>query len=227
MRPFVQINVAMSADGKIATAARERPRFASARDLERLMHLRAEADALLIGAETLRASDPPTQVTGESARAARRARGVPESLLVITVTKSARLPPTLRFFTEPNGAGRIVATTRSASADLIASLPATSEVWAVGEENVDLDALLERLHARGVRRLLCEGGGELNAALLAAGLVDEVYLTLVPVLLTGASAPTPFGGPGFVLAERRRLDLLDWEHHQGELYLRYRVRGGR
>lgn len=227
MRPFVQINVAMSADGKIATVARERPRFASAKDLERLMHLRAEADALLIGAETLRTSDPPTQVTSESARAARRTRGVPEALLVVTVTRSARLPPTLRFFTEPNDAGRIVATTRSASADLLAALPATSEVWTLGEENVDLEALLNRLYARGVRRLLCEGGGELNAALLAAGLVDEVYVTLVPVLLAGSHAPTPFGGAGFVLAERRRLDLLDWEHHQGELYLRYRVRGGR
>lgn len=227
MRPFVQINVAMSADGKIATASRERPRFASARDLERLMHLRAQADGLLIGAETLRSSDPPTQLTSESARAERLARGAPASLLVITVTRSARLPQTLRFFTEPQDAGRIVATTRRAPAERVAALPPSVETWTLGDESVDLEALLDRLFARGVRRLLCEGGSELNAALLAAGLVDEVYVTLVPVLLTGANAPSPFGGPGFVLAERRRLDLLDWEHHQGELYLRYRVRGGR
>jgi len=221
-RPFVYVNMAMTADGKITSAGREYPRFTSDHDRETMDRLRAEADAVLLGAGTARADDPPLHVRAEAMREHRRALGKPEELLRVLVSASLDVNPDSRFFAEGRGAA-VVATVEEAPADRVEALAGRAEVWRLGHRRVDLPALLERLHRRGVARLLVEGGGELNWAFLEQDLIDELYVTVAPCLLGGRDAPTLLEGPGLRMASRRRLRLADLRRHGDEVYLRWVV----
>ena len=223
-RPFVTMNMAMTADGKITSVRREEPRFTSRLDKKTMDKYRAEADAVLVGAGTLRADNPPLHVRDPEMQAYRASLGKPPGLLNVVVSASARMDPKGRFFTEPEAAGRIVATVERASASRREALAAVAEVWVLGEERVDLRELLRRLKARGVERLLVEGGGDLNWSFIRDDLLDELYVTLAPALLGGYSAPTICDGEGLAMADRRRLTLLHSEVVDGEIYCRYGVK---
>lgn len=220
-RPFVFVNMAMSADGKITTAAREYPKMTSRRDRDTMDRLRAEADAVLIGAGTLRADNPHLHVRSEAMQEHRRKTGAESGLLKVVVTGSGNVDPDSRSLADPDEGGIVVATTDGATTE---ALEPRAEIWRLGQERVDLTALVERLAERGVERLLVEGGGEINFQMLELELIDEIYLTLAPTVLGGRDAPTPFDGEGFSMARQRRLELLDCERHEDELYLRYAVR---
>jgi 2,5-diamino-6-(ribosylamino)-4(3H)-pyrimidinone 5'-phosphate reductase len=222
-RPFVYMNMAMTADGKITSAAREYPRFTSPRDRRTMDRLRAEADAVLVGAGTLRADDPPLHVRDPEMLAYRRSLGRPDGLLNIVVTASADLDPASRFFRTDSAAGRIVATVEDVAPERAARLEEVAEVWRLGRGLVDLRELLRRLHARGVKRLLVEGGGELNWGFVRDDLLDELYVTVAPVLLGGADAPTLLEGEGLSMAAQRKLALTGMERHGDEIYCRYTV----
>ncbi len=220
-RPFISINMAMTADGKITSALREEPRFASRYDKKIMDRLRAEADAVLVGAGTLRADDPPLHVRDPEMIAYRRSLGKPGGLVNVLVTASAAIDPRSRFFSDTNAADRIVATVEDAPADRIDGLRAIAEVWTVGRGSVDLPELLTRLKSRGIERLLVEGGGELNWGFVRDELVDELYVTIAPAILGGREAPTLCEGEGLAMAERRRLRLVSTEIVDGEIFCRY------
>jgi 2,5-diamino-6-(ribosylamino)-4(3H)-pyrimidinone 5'-phosphate reductase len=223
-RPFVYVNMAATADGKITSAAREYPRFASAADRARMDRLRAEADAIAVGAGTLRADDPLLHVRDPASRRYRRdVLGKPAGLLRVLVTASVRIPPGSRFFDDPDGGPCIVATVEDAPQAALEPLTGRAEVWRLGRGAVDLPALLVRLRDRGVERLLVEGGGELNWVFVQAGLVDELYLTIAPALLGGRDAPTLLEGDGLRMEARVRLRLLALEREGDELFCRYAV----
>ncbi len=103
---------------------------------------------------------------------------------------------------------------------------AGAEIKICGRREIDFSAALSWLGARwGVKGLLCEGGGELNGALLRAGLVDEIYVTLCPVIFGGRQAPTLADGKGFeTLAEATRLQMKSLKRIGNELFLVYRVK---
>jgi 2,5-diamino-6-(ribosylamino)-4(3H)-pyrimidinone 5'-phosphate reductase len=220
-RPFVSINMAMTVDGKITSAAREYPTFTSPHDRRNMDRLRAEADVLVVGAGTVRADDPPLHVRDPALRAYRRSLGKGEGLDRVLVTASARLDPGSRFLDDAGGGARIVATVERAPGLEVQALERRAEVWRLGVERVDLGALLARLHERGARRVLVEGGAELNWALIREDLVDELYVTIAPALLGGRDAPTIVGGEGFAMAARRPLRLLDLRREGDELYCRF------
>jgi 2,5-diamino-6-(ribosylamino)-4(3H)-pyrimidinone 5'-phosphate reductase len=223
-RPFVTMNMAMTADGKITSVKREEPRFTSRRDKRTMDKYRAEADAVLVGAGTLRADDPPLHLRDPEMKAYRASLGKPEGLLNVVVTASARLDPAGRFFTGTHAAGRVVATVERADPARRAALAKVAEVWVLGEERVDLRELLSRLkEEHGVERLLVEGGGDLNWGFVENDLLDELYVTLAPSILGGKDAPTICDGPGLLMAERRKLTLLDAEIVEGEIFCRYGV----
>jgi len=221
-RPLVCVNMAMTADGKITSASREYPTFTSAHDRRTMDRLRAEADAVLVGAGTLRADDPQLQVREPEMRAYRRRLGKREGLIQVVVTASLELDLSARFFQE-RAAARIVATVEEAPEDRVRRLEAAAEVWKVGRGRIDLPELLARLRRRGVERLLVEGGGELNWAFASAGLLDEIYVTVAPCLLGGRDAPTLLEGPGLAMAARVRLRLADLRREGDEIYCRYEV----
>lgn len=220
-RPFVCINMAMTADGKITSARREEPAFSSRLDKKTMDRLRAEADAILVGAGTLRADNPPLNVRDPEMKAHRRSLGKPEGLVNVVVTASARVDPDSRFFTGGGAAGPIVATVEDAPADRLARLAQVAEVWTVGRGRVALPELLTRLRTRGIERLLVEGGGELNWGFVKDDLFDELYVTIVPALLGGRDAPTLCEGEGFDMADQRRLRLISADVVEGEIFCRY------
>jgi len=214
--------MASTVDGKITSAKREYPRFTSTHDRETMDRLRAEADAILVGAGTARADNPPLHVRTDEMRAYRRSLGKPESLDRVLVSASLDIEPDSRFF-EDDGGARIVATVEDAPGDRLAALETRAEVWRLGLGRVDLPELLRRLEDRGVRRLLVEGGGELNWAFLEQDLIDELYVTIAPRLLGGRDAPTLLEGRGLDMAGQRRLKLIDVRREQDELYCHWAI----
>ena len=222
-RPFVYINMAMTVDGKITSANREYPRFASPRDRVHMDRLRADADALMVAAGTVRADNPAFHVRTESIQKEREATGKPEAPHRILVSASADIPADSRFFDDSHGGKSILVTTEeTASADLERFM-GRAEVWRLGNHTVDLPATLTRLRSIGVHRLLVEGGGELNWSLLELDLVDELHVTIVPALLGGSNAPTLLGGIGWPMKQQRRLHLLQLDNENGELFCRYSI----
>lgn len=222
-RPFVCMNMAMTADGKITSATREYPTFTSRHDQKTMDRFRAEADAILIGAGTLRADDPPLRVRDSEMLEYRRSLNKPDGLLNVVVSGSLDLDPGCRFFRDDRAAGRIVATVEEAPEALVSGLTEVAEVWRVGSGSVDLRELLRRLRVRGVERLLVEGGGELNWGIVREDLLDELYVTVAPSLLGGREAPTLLEGDGFPMDDRRRLRLVEVERHGDEIYCRFAV----
>lgn len=220
-RPFVFVNMAATVDGKITSAAREYPRFASARDRRRMDFRRAEADALLVGAGTLRADDPPLWLRDPEARRHRTSLGRPPELTRIVVTGSGDLPANSRFFDEGQAGQQLVVVPEELPESRLSSLGAAASVWRCGRQRVDLPALLIRLKRHGVERLLVEGGGNLNWQFLEQDLLDELYVTVAPALLGGREAPTIVEGRGLPMAAQRRLRLLDVERLDDELFCRW------
>lgn len=221
-RCFISLNMAMTADGKTTSAAREYPRFTSEADRANMDRVRAEADAVLIGAGTLRADDPPLGLSDRELRRQRQSLGK-SPLCSVVVTRDLDLDPAARFFTAAPGRC-IVATVRKTSDRHLAEISERAEVWRLGEETVDLPALVARLYGEGIERLLVEGGAELNWSFLAADLLDEIHLTVAPALLGGRRAPSVIGGAGLTMAEQRRLELLAVRQVGDEIFCRYRVR---
>jgi 2,5-diamino-6-(ribosylamino)-4(3H)-pyrimidinone 5'-phosphate reductase len=226
-RPFVLVNMAMTADGKIATANRAVSSIGSARDHEQLLALRATADAVMAGARTVDLNPINLGPGPARYRRRRRGRGLREYNLRVVVSGRGSVRSAARIFSWERGRGRrcsplLVVTTRRAGRTRVRRLQALAdEVKEFGRAEVNFKAALRWLRERwGVNRLLCEGGGELNDALFRADLVDELHLTLCPKIFGGRRAPTIAEGKGFArLAAARRFKLESARRLGDELFL--------
>jgi 5-amino-6-(5-phosphoribosylamino)uracil reductase len=223
-RPRVLVNFASSVDGKINPAPGLRQgKFMMSRhreDFRRMLALRAEADAILIGATNLRADNPDLAVPADE-RAARRARGAPEPARIVVTTAGDGITPDRRMFDPALGGPAIVLHAPAMPAETRTRLGGVAELVQFSGDRVAIPDVLTWLAGRGVRTLLCEGGGALVAQLFAARAVDALYLTLVPRILGGAHAPTLAAGPGFAPDEIPDPTLASMERVGDELYLRY------
>jgi len=194
-RPYVLLSVATSVDGYIDDISPGRLLLSNAADLDRVDQVRAESDAVVIGASTVRADDPRMIVKSERRRAERLARALPEYPLKVTVTRSGVLGSGLRWF--HHGGEKIVYTVDGAAETLTEQLDGLAEVVPLGPE-IDFKALLDDLSARGVGQLVVEGGEQIHTAFLSQDLVDEIQLAVAP-LLVGAGprflAPTRYPWP--------------------------------
>jgi riboflavin-specific deaminase-like protein len=219
-RPRCFLNVAISLDGKIASAARENPDFPSPADRRRMDEIRARADAILVGAGTLRASDHPLTVRSPRLRRARLAAGRPEQPLNILLSAGLRIPLRGRFFRAP-GVRRLVVTCGAAPRSRLREVQGRALVWEIGRERVDLGLLLRILRGLGYRELLLEGGGRTNFAFFERGWVDEVFLTVCPVIIGGENSPTPVDGAGFRPGAFRKYRLRSVRRTGSEIFLHY------
>ena len=223
-RPRVLVNFASSVDGKINPAPGLRQgKFMMSRgreDFRRMVALRAEADAILIGASNLRADNPDLAIPADE-RAARRARGAPEPARIVVTTTAEGITPDQRMFDPALGGPSIVLHAPSMPAEIRTRLATVAELVQFAGERVAMGDVLTWLAGRGFRTLLCEGGGALVAQLFAARAVDTLHLTLVPRVLGGARAPTLAGGPGFAPDQIPDPKLASLERVGDELYLRY------
>ena len=218
--PFVFVNMAMTADGKIATANRAVHSFGSARDLEHLYELRATSDAVLCGARTVEISQTILGNGGEKFRRLRLKTGLAEYPLRVIVSGGGSIDSGAEIF-KKRFSPIIVLTTKRAPAKKLAQLrELTDEVKICGERDVNFRTALRWLREKwGVRRLLCEGGGELNDALFRAGLVDEINLTICPKIFGGRTAPTIAEGHGIPrLADAEKFELTSIKRKKGELF---------
>jgi riboflavin biosynthesis pyrimidine reductase len=214
-RPFVFANMVATADGRAAVEGRTEDLGAEA-DLELLLELRAIAEAVLIGSGTLRAEGYARLVGSAERRARRQAAGLPEDPIAVVISRRFDVPWEVGLFQAPEqpvvvyagpGAGEPPAT------------PAPVEV--VRLDDPAPAAALADLRARGVRALLCEGGPTLLRALVADDLVDELFLTIAPLLTGDPSEPAILAGAR--LPEPAELELV-WTLRAGaELFLRYRL----
>lgn len=226
LRPYVIMNMAMTADGKIATANRRIVHFGSRRDQRHLYELRATADAVMCGARTAEAPGVTLGPGPVRHRQERLRRGLQECHLRVIVSGSGSVNVEAAVFGS-RVSPLIVLTTARAGARRLARLRQAADVVQVcGRSQLDFAAALAWLKAEwGVQRLLVEGGGELNAALWRAGLVDELHLTICPFVFGGRQAPTIADGPYQpALAEARALELVSARRAGGEMFLVYRSR---
>jgi 2,5-diamino-6-(ribosylamino)-4(3H)-pyrimidinone 5'-phosphate reductase len=226
--PFVFVNMAMTADGKIATANRVVSSFGSAADHQHLLELRAAADAVMAGARTVDLN-PVNMGPGRAKyRRLRLKRGRAEYNTRIIVSRSGTVDPRAEIF-KHRFSPIIVLTTGQAGHRHLAKLRAVAdEVKICGEKEINFARALRWLRQKwGIKRLLCEGGGELNDALFRAGLVNELHLTLCPKIFGGRDAPTIADASGVSkLADACRLSLKKARRVGDELFLTFRVVAG-
>jgi 2,5-diamino-6-(ribosylamino)-4(3H)-pyrimidinone 5'-phosphate reductase len=223
-RPFVFINVAMTADGKIDTFARRGAAISSVRDKERVDRLRAESDAVMVGGRTLLDEDPKLTVRSEALRAERVARGLASNLVKVGVVSEAKFDPHSKFLYEGN-AHVVIFTTHRTSKDQLALLRSQGvEVFVHEGERVNLNNMMHTLNGLGIERLMVEGGATLNFELLRLGLVDEVSAYVAPMIFGGEKAPTMASGLGFERGEAVPLRLMNVEGwDDGGVLLHYKV----
>jgi riboflavin-specific deaminase-like protein len=216
----VAICAATSLDGKLSTATRAPVTFTSRADRARLFALRDAADAILIGAGTLRAEDPPLLPT-KSRADARQAAGRRRWPVRVVVSDSLEFPLE-RALKDPSDEAPVVVLTSEVEDTTRANHLRDRGFDVVSyERRVHLGKALQTLADRYVvRDVLCEGGGVLNAALLGEGLVDTLYLTLCPLILGGERAPTLADGPAISLSDVR---LTALEQVGQEVFLTYEV----
>jgi riboflavin-specific deaminase-like protein len=219
-RPYVVTNFVVTLDGHATLHGRSGP-IGSAVDTAMLVALRTRVDALMIGAGTMRAERYGRALSDPAKRERREREGLAPDPLMVLISSRLDLPWDAPLFTE--GAGQVLVFTNSDQAP-----PQTEtalEVIRQPGDRVDMTAALAHVREeREVRALLCEGGPRLHGDLIAAELVDELFITQAPKLGGGV-------GPGLASAldEGERPVEVDWllaEAASGELFGRYRLPAG-
>jgi riboflavin-specific deaminase-like protein len=218
-RPYLALNMVSTADGRASIGGRSGP-LGNRADRELFHALRGVVDAVLIGAGTVRAERYGRMVRDAHRRERRRARGLALEPLACVVSARLDLPADLPLLAEP--AARVVILTPS-SGRLAETAARVEYVRAQRDGRLDLPAALGELHTRyAVGTLLCEGGPHLNAQLLAADLVDELFLSVAPKLAGGAGGALAIVA-GAELVPPVALELQAALESDSHLFLHYRV----
>ncbi|MCX7594175.1 MAG: RibD family protein [Fischerella sp.] len=224
-RPHTTVVLAMSADGKIADVTRSPARFGSKTDKAHLEKQIAASDAALFGAGTLRAYGTTLTVSHPQLLQQRIHAGKPPQPIHIVITHTANLDPEIRFFQQP--VRRWLLTTRAGAA-FWQKRPEFEQilVFETPKGKIDIAAASQHLLTLGIAQLVVMGGGELVASMLELDLIDEFWLTVCPLIIGGADAPTPAEGRGFPLQLAPRLQMVEVYTVEQEVFLHYRISRG-
>jgi len=226
-RPYVILNVAMTADGKTDTVSRRGAAISSPLDRQRVDRLRAASDAVMVGGRTITGDDPRLTVNSAELRAGRLARGLDENPVKVGVITNINLPASSRFLTAGPASIIIFTTTQTDPAQVERLSEQGVRVFVMGERRVDLKGAMWCLKDQGINRLLVEGGGTLNEELLRQNLVDEISVYIAPMIFGGADAPTFASGAGLGWEEAIPLEQTRFENlADGGIVLYYTVRSG-
>ena len=216
-RPWVLANMVCGIDGSVAIDGRVGA-LSGPVDRQLFRDMRSIADVVLVGAETARREDYGPVRLDEQRREERRARQMAPVPRLAVVSGSLDLDPSARLFAA--GSDTLVLTVTSAPAARRAELERVADVRDAGSERVEPAEALELLAGMGARVVLCEGGPTLLGELLGASLVDELCLTLAPVV-GGDPVPVAVLPPS---SPARRAELAHVLEADGDLFLRYLFR---
>lgn len=217
--PYVTLSSAMSIDGYLDTALPPRLVLSNAADLDRVDELRAENDAIMVGARTVRRDNPRLLVRDEARRERRLASSRGMLPWKVTVTSSGDLDPCAAFFTKGD-TEKLVYCPTSLRASLARRLGSLATVVGLGEE-VAMHELLRDLHERGVDSVVVEGGGSVHTQLLTSGLADELHLVVAPFFIGDSRAPRLVADGSFQWTADHRARLLEARPVGDVVLLRY------
>jgi riboflavin-specific deaminase-like protein len=213
--------MAMSMDGKIATKARGPVKLGSAYDSRRMAEIRAENEVVINGASTFRAYPYPLVVEGADLLRRRKKAGFTPQPISAIVSSRLDIPRNTPW-EKATSVERWVFCGAKAPKAKVASLRAAGVVVVQSRSpRPSPKEILAAFAKAGKNNILVEGGGEFNASFLELGLVHRIYLTLVPILVAGAEAPTWCEGNGFTKGNFPRFRLAKCKNVKGELYLTY------
>ncbi|WP_338099287.1 2,5-diamino-6-(ribosylamino)-4(3H)-pyrimidinone 5'-phosphate reductase [Methanolapillus africanus] len=228
--PFIFINSAMSADGKLSTKERKQVKISGKADFDRVDTLRASSDAIMVGIGTMLSDNPSLTVKSEDRRKERSAAGMEENPVRVIVDSQAKTPVDADIFKKGKGK-KIIVVSKAAPAEKINILTQNSETKVIvadpaGTGKVDLIETAKLLRKEGVGTLMVEGGATLNEGLLAAGLVDEINIFIGNVIVGGKTAPTFADGSGFTENNLLKLELISFEKIEDGILLKWKVKNG-
>ena len=213
----VTINAAMTVDGKIATAKGD-SKISSDRDLRRVHKLRSSVDAIIVGISTVIADNPMLS--------ARTPKNKLENPVRVIIDSTARIPLNSKLLKSACKIKTIVAVTKRASKYKISKIEnAGAIVIIAGTGSVDLREVFFFLKRIGIKKILVEGGGELNWSFFSLRMVNQLIVTLAPTIVGGREATTLVEGDGYTkISKAIKMKLIKiLKHNSGEVVLFYKV----
>ena len=218
-RPYTILSCGISLDGYLDGATPDRLVLSNEADLARVDHVRAECDAILVGAATVRNDNPRLLVRSADLRGQRRLRGLPETPAKVTLTERACLDARSNFFTAGDGEKLVYCASRAVP---LAERRFGGVATVVdGGQPVDPRWMVEDLHDRGVRRLMVEGGGRVHTQFLTSDLADELHLVIAPFFVGTSRAHRFVRDGSFPWNPGRRARLAETRQIGDVVLLRY------
>jgi 5-amino-6-(5-phosphoribosylamino)uracil reductase len=218
-RPYTLLSCALSIDGYLASATPRRLELSNHADFDRVDAVRASCDAILVGAATVRNDNPRLLVRSKARREERAARGLVPSPIKVTVTERVDLDPYADFFTTGETEKLVYCTSRRVGAARARLGPVATVVDA--GQPVEMRSISEDLGARGVHRLMVEGGGTVHTQFLTDNLVDELQLVVAPFFVGDSRAPRFVTDGHFPWNPDRRATLAEVRQIGDVVLLRY------
>jgi 5-amino-6-(5-phosphoribosylamino)uracil reductase len=209
----------MSIDGYIDAASEHRLLLSNDADFDRVDAVRADCDAILVGAATIRNDNPRLLVRSPDRRAERVARGLPPHPMKVTVTGAGRLDTCANFFATGENE-KVVYCTSATVAEARDRLGPVATV-VDGGQPVDMRRISEDLYRRGVKRLMVEGGGTVHTQFLTADLADELHLVVAPFFVGDSRARRFVSDGGFPWNPDLRATLAEVRQIGDVVLLRY------
>ena len=203
-RMKVILSAAVSLDGCLDDCSAERLRLSSPEDWEAVLKLRADCDAILVGAGTIRKDNPALVIRNARMRAERKARGLETDLVKVTLSRSGELDAGAHFFTE--GEGRKIMFVPSSASDMArAAVGKQAEI--IAAERISAHFIVETLASRGYCSLMVEGGSQILTMFLTEGVVDELRLAVAPIFVGETAAPRFVQEGTFPWTKQNRMHL--------------------
>jgi 5-amino-6-(5-phosphoribosylamino)uracil reductase len=218
-RPYTLLSCGISIDGYLDGATEKRLMLSNDADLDRVDAVRATCDAILVGAATVRNDNPRLLVRAQSRKDERVARGLRPSPIKVTVTRQAQLDACANFFATGD-TEKLVYCASSTVAEARHRLGPVATV-VDGGQPVDMQRMSEDLYARGVERLMVEGGGMVHTQFLTADLADELHLVVAPFFVGDSRARRFVGDGRFPWSADRRATLAEVRQIDDVVLLRY------
>jgi 5-amino-6-(5-phosphoribosylamino)uracil reductase len=217
-RVYTLLSCCVSLDGYLGDGTPRLP-LSNQADFDRVDALRASCDAIMVGAVTVRTDNPRLLVRSPARRAEREARGLPASPIKVTVTERVDLDPASSFFT--TGESEKLVYTPRARVPLARERLGRVATIVDGGPQVRMRTVSEDLAARGVERLMVEGGGIVHTQFLAEDLVDELQLVVAPCFIGDSRAPRFVADGRFPWNAQRRASLVEVRQIDDVALLRY------